>query len=289
MTSAEVVLTESRTMREQYASRVEVLDRVKSLTMLADDVHATTEIVASYFEADVDTVKKLVQRNRAELEQHGYRVVRGSEISQFERDTMSLSKVRALALFTRQTILNVAMLLTGSDVAQQVRAYLLKVEEQATPEARAAAVESVGAQSEIERAAVARAQIEMLGVAVSTGLLDRLWASSKTAVIAGRVIGEEPELPEGMKPYYVPDYLKDKGLTGKEVKSEQSWFGKRVKAYAEDQGIEVPEMRHRDLPNGEVRETRAWRREHLPLFEAVWDQYYAEKYARPMFLELGAA
>ena len=64
---------------------------------------------------------------------------------------------------------------------------------------------------------------------------------------------------------------------------------KRVKAYAEDQGIAVPDLRPRELPNGEVRETRAWRREHLPLFEQVWDTYYAEKYATPMFLELGAA
>jgi prophage antirepressor-like protein len=152
-----------------------------------------------------------------------------------------------------------------------------------------AALPVIASQPELDRVAIARAQIEMLGVGVSTGLLDKLWATSKTHIIAARVLGEEPELPETVKPYYVPDFLKDMGLTSKEIKSEQSWFGKRVKAYAEDQGIEVPELRPRELPNGEIRETRAWRREHLPLFQAVWEQYYAEKYASPMFLELGAA
>jgi hypothetical protein len=147
----------------------------------------------------------------------------------------------------------------------------------------------IAAQSEIDRAHVARAQIEMLGVAVSTGLLDKLWATSKTHVIAARTIGEEPELPESLLPLYVPDFLKSKGLNAKDVNSVQSWFGRRAVEIGEANELNVPALRPTEQPNGSIRETRAWRQEHLPLFEEVWNTYYAEKYARPMFLELGAA
>lgn len=148
---------------------------------------------------------------------------------------------------------------------------------------------AIAAQTEIDRANIARAQIEMLGVAVSTGLLDKLWATAKTHVIAGRVIGEEPELPAELAPVYVPDFLKAKGLTAKDISSVQSWFGRRAVEMGEANGVDVPALRPTEQTNGTIRETRAWRREHLPLFEQVWDTYYAEKYARPLVLELGAA
>ncbi|GGN39792.1 hypothetical protein FHR83_006640 [Actinoplanes campanulatus] len=287
--TADAALTESASLRAQHMARTDVLGKVKALSLLPDDIHASTEQAANYFEVEVEAIRKVVERNRTELETHGYRVVRGQEMKELASDIPSLTKVRALALFTRQTILNIAMLLTGSDVAQKVRGYLLKVEEQATPEARANAVQAVAERPEIERVTVARAKIEMLSVAVDAGLLDKPWAVTKTHIIAARALGEEPEMPEESKPYYVPDFLKDMGLTAKEIKSEQSWFGIRAKAYAEDQGIEVPAKRPRELPDGTIRETVAWRREHLPVFQAVWEQYYAEKYASPMFLELGGA
>lgn len=148
----------------------------------------------------------------------------------------------------------------------------------------------IAAQSEIDRANIARAQIEMLGVAVSVGLLDKLWATSKTHVIAARTIGEEPEQPPELKPLYVPDFLKAKGVTKKkDVTSIMSWFGRRVADLCVADNVEVPEKRPRELPDGTIRDTIAWRVEHLPYFERVWNIYYAEQYAQPMFLEIGAA
>lgn len=288
MSMTELALTESRTLRDQYMSRTDVLDRVKTLTLLADDFHATTELVASYYEVDVETIKKLVQRHRAEMVENGYRVLRGDELRELKRDNVSLFDSKSLALFTRRTMLNIGQLLTGSAVAQGVRSKLLDSEEETRPAAPTAPV-AIAAQAEIDRVNIARAQIEMLGVGVSTGLLDKLWATSKTHVIAARVIGEEPEMPVEMTPLYVPDFLKSKGLTAKDINSVQSWFGRRAVEMGEANGLDVPELRPTEQTNGSIRETRAWRREHLPLFEQVWDTYYAEKYARPLVLELGAA
>lgn len=125
----EAVLAESRTLRSKTMGRVDVLDKVKALALLPDGTHATTEIVASYYEVDSEAIKKLTQRHREEFAENGLRVLRGSELQAFERDILSLSKRRALTLFTRRAVLNVGMLLTESEVARSVRTYLLNAEE----------------------------------------------------------------------------------------------------------------------------------------------------------------
>lgn len=146
------------------------------------------------------------------------------------------------------------------------------------------AVTPVAVQAE-ETAAI----IRMLGTGVEVGLLDRSWAAGKAQLRVARVMGEEPELPAELTPLYVPDFLKSKGLTARDINSVQSWFGRRAVEMGEANDLNVPELRPTEQPNGTIRETRAWRREHLPLFEMVWDTYYADKYALPMALELGGA
>ncbi|MFI9231371.1 hypothetical protein [Streptomyces rimosus] len=131
----EAVLLESRAMRDSVMGRTEVLDKVKALVLLPDGVHATTEGVADYFVVHNEAIKKLTQRHRTELVCNGLQVLRGSDLRLFERDNLSLSKQsypqgRAhLTLYTRRTILNIAMLLRDSEVARAVRTYLLDVEE----------------------------------------------------------------------------------------------------------------------------------------------------------------
>lgn len=285
MSLGEQALTESRTLREQHMSRTDVLDRVKSLTLLADDVHATTDVVAAYFEVDVETIKKLVQRHRDEMIVNGYRVLKGDELRELKRDNVSLLDAKSLAIFTKRTMLNIGQLLTGSKVAQAVRTRLLDDHETA----RQPVSDLIPAGAPIAQAEEATAIIRMLAVGVDAGLLDRGWAAGKAQLRVARVMGEEPELPAELAPLYVPDFLKGKDLTKKEVKSVESWFGRRAVEMGEANGFDVPELRPTEQTNGSIRETRAWRREHLPLFEMVWETYYAEKYARPMFLELGAA
>lgn len=138
MSISSEVLVESRTMRSQYTDRFEVLDKAGSLSLLPDDTHATTEMVADFYEVPVDTVSRAVRRNREELESNGYRIIRGQERSAFVKDNVSvtLPPARHLALFNRKAILNVGMLLTESDVARKVRAYLLSAEEMLTDEQR---------------------------------------------------------------------------------------------------------------------------------------------------------
>ncbi|MET7347437.1 phage antirepressor KilAC domain-containing protein [Streptomyces mirabilis] len=154
----EMVLVESRSMRDQTIDRTHVLDKVKALITLPDSFHVTTEMVATYFEVPVETVKSVVENNRTELEERGYRVLQGSELAAFAGPfggpaNLGLSPMaRSLALFTRKAVLNVGQLLTKSEVSKQIRTYLLDVEERQTsafqiPASFAEALELAAAQA----------------------------------------------------------------------------------------------------------------------------------------------
>ncbi|WP_371498291.1 restriction endonuclease [Kitasatospora sp. NBC_00374] len=127
--SVDAVLLESPTMRSTVAGRVEVLDRVKALRLLPDSVHVTTEGVAAYFGVPETVIKAVVFDHRAELVANDYRVVTGRELGCFKELCGIQSRARSLALFTRRTVLNVAMLLRDSETARQVRCYLLDAEQ----------------------------------------------------------------------------------------------------------------------------------------------------------------
>ncbi|MER8183285.1 restriction endonuclease [Kitasatospora sp. NPDC094015] len=129
--SVDAVLLESPTMRSTVADRVEVLDRVKALELLPDEVHVTTEGVAAYFGVTEQAIYSLVHDHRAELTSNGYVVATGVRLNSLKEVCRIQSRARSLALFTRRTVLNVAMLLRDSETARQVRCYLLDAEQRA--------------------------------------------------------------------------------------------------------------------------------------------------------------
>ncbi|QRP47984.1 hypothetical protein [Amycolatopsis sp. FDAARGOS 1241] len=138
----ELILTESKTMRAQYAGRIDVLDKVGALA-LADGIHATTEQVAHYYEITVKTLESLIEDNRDELEHNGLRKIDGEELALFKGASGIASRAKSLLVFPRTAILNVGQLLTGSTVAKTVRTYLLAVEATATAEHRESAIKIV--------------------------------------------------------------------------------------------------------------------------------------------------
>lgn len=125
-------LVSSRETREQHINRVDVLAKIKALSMLPGDTYATTEIVAGFYEVDVEVIRQVAVRNRDELTSDGFRTLRGTEL----RDMKSLAGIPAqagaIAVFPRRAILRIGMLLRDSPVARQVRGYLLNAEAVAT-------------------------------------------------------------------------------------------------------------------------------------------------------------
>lgn len=129
MSLNEIALTESPSLRAQFADRDEVLDKVKALQLLPGDAHATTELVATYYEVDRKTLEKLVERNVTELTANGYRVIQGPELTDLKSVSSVSSRARSLALFPRRAILCVGLLLRDSEIAKRVRSVLLDLEE----------------------------------------------------------------------------------------------------------------------------------------------------------------
>lgn len=118
-------LIESKSLRESVINKVDVLDKVKSLQMLPDDIHITVEMAAIYFEVERKIIEKTVQRNRDELELDGLKVLSGKRLSDFKSASGINSRTPSLTLIPRRAILRMGMLLRDSEVAKLVRSYLL--------------------------------------------------------------------------------------------------------------------------------------------------------------------
>lgn len=119
----------------------------------------------------------------------------------------------------------------------------------------------------------ARSQMELCQAA--KGLIHRDHLEAKARIILARGLGEAPELDPSTRPLYAQEFLKDKNLSQKRMKSIAGVFGKRMKAaYTLEHGRE-PEKYPLNLANGQVREINAYTEADRPLMEQVWDQYYA--------------
>ncbi|MET9775303.1 restriction endonuclease [Streptomyces sp. NPDC006367] len=125
---SETALLESAALRSSVLARTDVLDRVKALSLLPDGMHVTTAMVATYFEVGIEAIKSLVKDHRMELESNGYRLLTGDPLRSFKDLSGVRSRARSMAFFSRRAVLNVAMLLRDSEVARQVRVYLLDTE-----------------------------------------------------------------------------------------------------------------------------------------------------------------
>jgi restriction system protein len=140
----ELALVESKHLRDSVMDRSDVLDRVKTLSLLPDGMHVTTAMVAAYFEVAETVVNNLLSRHREELESNGLRILRGADLRNFNELHQNLmvsfssesypQRRNSLALWPRRAVLNVGMLLRDSDVARQVRTYLLDMEQRVRPQ-----------------------------------------------------------------------------------------------------------------------------------------------------------
>lgn len=263
--SQDLVLTESRTMRTQTIERTDVLDKVKALALLPDGVHATTEIVASYYEVPVATIESVVEDNRQELETNGRRVLRGVEFREFAAPfggpaKLGLSsKARSLAVFSRRAILNVGQLLTESDVARQVRTYLLDVEEVATPEQKATA---------IEKAAEAEAQLRAIEVLARIDG-NTSYARSISRHIAARMLGEEPELDQADVTITCDEYLTERGVANADLGSARTRLGRAVAALYRARHNCDPQKIKRPI-HGVHRDVAVYTHRDIDLFDKAW-------------------
>lgn len=128
-------LTQAKELREELMNeeRIDILEKVKQINTLPNTDLTTTKFLASYFEVQDKTVEKIIERNRTELQNNGMKLYKKTEILDLiqNRQPVGLENItskipnRGMNLFPKRAVLNFAMLLTESKVAEEIRTMLL--------------------------------------------------------------------------------------------------------------------------------------------------------------------
>ena len=107
--------------------RLDVLDKVKKLIMLKGTEYMTTQMVADYYNVPEGTIKTVIGRHKEELIKNGLKILKGDELKEFKgklKDEVTLKEIKfvsQLALFNKQTILYVALLLKDNEIADKIK------------------------------------------------------------------------------------------------------------------------------------------------------------------------
>lgn len=148
----ETALLEQKTLREEAAKHIEVLEKVKHLFLIPQMDVMTVKQVAEYYEVAIEAIKSCYKDNRSEIDMEGsylkpykdfltvlkgpLKTTQGKTIIQLEDNITLEIPRRGTRCFTKRAILRIGMLLRESPVAKEVRTQLLNVLETSSPEQR---------------------------------------------------------------------------------------------------------------------------------------------------------
>lgn len=130
-------LTDDKELREQYISKVEVLDKVKKLFLLPHLELMTVVQVAEYYEVPIETIKSQYKKNRDEFEldgaiKHSIKNInsligglstnlkttnyRGRMEVELDENTKLVIPNVGIILFPKRAVLRMGMLLRDSEI-----------------------------------------------------------------------------------------------------------------------------------------------------------------------------
>lgn len=108
------------------------------------------------------------------------------------------------------------------------------------------------------------------------------YLEAKARIVAARAMGDTPEIEASARPLYVQDYMREKGVSSKNIRSYAPTFGKYVKeAYRDEHDGKDPGVYFQETPSGQVREVCAYTEADRPLLDRIWNERYAEKLGNP--------
>ena len=137
-TSREVILTESKSMREEYINKenFDILDKIKAIPYLTKDMVVSVEQVANYYEVSKKAIDSIISRHRDELETDGITTLKGDELKEFKiqltdihsEETKIIGKRTAnLIILTKKVMVKIAFYLQNNRISEEVKRYLLEV------------------------------------------------------------------------------------------------------------------------------------------------------------------
>ena len=147
----------TKEQRAALMDRIDVLNRVKTLMLLPGLCMITMKQAAAYFEVSVECIRKCLARHGEELKANGAVTLIPSEVRERLRgqDVQLAGQMvcindehyfelpnRGCRFFTPRAMLNLAMLLSESRVAQEVRNQLLNIVEMTSAADRVMPIEN---------------------------------------------------------------------------------------------------------------------------------------------------
>lgn len=118
-----------------------------------------------------------------------------------------------------------------------------------------------------------RSQMELAQAA--KGLIHDDFLEAKARIILARGMGEAPELDPATKPLYVQQFLKEKGLSKKQLSAKAPGFGKRLKNQWMKSHGTAPQKAPIELQNGRIIDVYGYTEADRPLMESIWQEHYA--------------
>lgn len=129
----ESVVSRQNILNNQYAMyEVEKQLNLNGINF-EDEVIYTKEQLSNLFEVDIRTIERYLETNKDELNRNGYRVIRGEELRRlknylnFDSDINVGVKVQMLGIFSFRALLNMAMLISESARAKEIRSTVLDI------------------------------------------------------------------------------------------------------------------------------------------------------------------
>jgi hypothetical protein len=131
-------LTTSPHNRQNILNNPYALSKVEEYLALGgiffeEEMLFTKQQVAQLFDISDSTIEKYLAAHADELKNNGYRVLRGKNLNDFKQLVSGTvidygtRKTTVLGVFTFRATLNLAMLLTESDRARQIRSRILDI------------------------------------------------------------------------------------------------------------------------------------------------------------------
>lgn len=121
-------LLESKSLRESVIDKIGVLEKVKKLAMLPDDIHVTVEMAASYYGVGKTAISTILDRHKDEFESDGVRTITSKDEGFFVLQKALNQSQFIVKVIPRRAVLRIGMLLRDSLVAKSIRNYLLDFE-----------------------------------------------------------------------------------------------------------------------------------------------------------------
>lgn len=144
-----------KNLRDKCVEHYEVLGRVKTLLLIPGTEFATITEIADFYEVSVDSIQKIYQRNKSEIDMDGIQLISANELIGHECPiSKNVSKTqyktiisykngrilevpnRGIKVFPQRAILRIGMILQNSKVASEIREQLLNILEKSSNETK---------------------------------------------------------------------------------------------------------------------------------------------------------